>query len=272
MASHSHSPSSSALIAFPFITPDDGTPNMRSTLVSAANTMRFDEEQWQPILHASNQVVLYNPRSHALSIAAAASSSSEAVLPGVVVARRQRRESADRATRAIADTCPYCKQTLPADFAGFHTADSHVADDEEIEGRWDDNVDSSADEYDGVTQSDPAYHSRASDYFRLLEIANETSSRRPSRSPSPYRVDNGESTMGARDSRTRSPDENISTAGAFPAEKMAEGYFKTFFQEEYKLGMGANGTVFLCQVRLWILILICSLLKMTCSMYWTETR
>ncbi|KAJ3486519.1 hypothetical protein NLJ89_g11803 [Agrocybe chaxingu] len=28
---------------------------------------------------------------------------------------------------------------------------------------------------------------------------------------------------------------------------MAQGYFKTFFQEEYKLGMGANGSVFLCQ-------------------------
>lgn len=249
MASHSHSPSSSALVAFPFITPHDRTPNLRSTLVSAGNTIRFDEEQWQPILHSSNQVVLYNPRSHALSIAAASSSSSEAVLPGVVVARRQRRESADRATRAIGDTCPYCKQTLPADFAGFHTSDSHVAEDEEFEGRWDDNVDSSADEYDEVMHSDPAYHLRAPDYFRLLAIANETSSRRPSRSPSPYRVDNGESTMGTRDSRTRSPDENRSTAGAFPAEKMAEGYFKTFFQEEYKLGMGANGTVFLCQVR-----------------------
>ncbi|EEB90738.1 hypothetical protein MPER_11017, partial [Moniliophthora perniciosa FA553] len=28
---------------------------------------------------------------------------------------------------------------------------------------------------------------------------------------------------------------------------MAEGYFKAFFQEEYKLGMGANGSVYLCQ-------------------------
>jgi hypothetical protein len=29
---------------------------------------------------------------------------------------------------------------------------------------------------------------------------------------------------------------------------MAEGYFKAFFQEEYRLGMGANGSVYLCQV------------------------
>jgi hypothetical protein len=30
---------------------------------------------------------------------------------------------------------------------------------------------------------------------------------------------------------------------------MAEGYFKAFFQEEARLGMGANGSVFLCQVK-----------------------
>ena len=30
---------------------------------------------------------------------------------------------------------------------------------------------------------------------------------------------------------------------------MAEGYFQTFFKEEYRLGMGASGTVYLCQVR-----------------------
>ncbi|KAF9482726.1 kinase-like protein [Pholiota conissans] len=230
-----HSPSSRALIAFPFIG-GDSAPSARF----GGTTPELDEGQWQPILHSSNQVVLYNPRSHALSITAA--SSSETVLPGVVVARRQRRES-DRAARAIGTTCPYCKQTLPTDFSGFHSSESHVEEEggDEIEGRWEENVDSSPDEYEEVTNSDPAYHSRASDYFRLLAIANETSSRRPSRSPSPYRVDNGRATS------TLPTDENRSTTGAFPAEKMAEGYFKTFFQEEYKLGMGANGTVFLCQ-------------------------
>jgi hypothetical protein len=29
---------------------------------------------------------------------------------------------------------------------------------------------------------------------------------------------------------------------------MAEGYFHTFFKEEMRLGMGAGGSVFLCQV------------------------
>ena len=39
----------------------------------------------------------------------------------------------------------------------------------------------------------------------------------------------------------------------FPAEKMAAGYFKMFFQEEYRQAMGANGLVYLCQVG-WIRI------------------
>ena len=67
-------------------------------------------------------------------------------------------------------------------------------------------------------------HSRASNYFQLLANANESS--RPS-SPPPF--SNG-------------------TRSTFPREAMAEGYFKAFFQEEYRLGMGANGSVFLCQV------------------------
>ncbi|THU97930.1 kinase-like protein [Dendrothele bispora CBS 962.96] len=33
----------------------------------------------------------------------------------------------------------------------------------------------------------------------------------------------------------------------FPPGSMAEGYFNMFFKEEWKLGMGANGSVFLCQ-------------------------
>lgn len=51
----------------------------------------------------------------------------------------------------------------------------------------------------------------------------------------------------------RSSSGNVSTSeSVFPAESMAEGYFKAFFREEYRLGMGANGSVFLCQVRLFV--------------------
>ncbi len=229
------SPSSHALVALPF------------TRLHGDSRQETPEEleQWQPILHASNQVVLYNPRSHALSIAAA---SSGVRLPsGGVVARRHQRDSTADARRVIGDMCPYCKQELPTDFVGFT---AHTDADTEI--RWEENGEAS-EEYEEVS-SDPAYHSRASDYFRLLAIANETSSRQPSRSTSPYHVDDRERGRSGGTHRLQSqqppPEDTRSTKGAFPAEKMAEGYFKTFFQEEYKLGMGANGTVYLCQVRI----------------------
>ncbi|KAG6840398.1 hypothetical protein C0991_006932 [Blastosporella zonata] len=134
------------------------------------------DHEWQPVFHVSNQVVLYNPRSHALSI-----------------------RKSNNFQEQSSDPCPYCKQTLPTGF----------------EPDNDDDID--------ALDSDPAYHSRVSDYFQLLAISNETSSR-PS-TPPPV-------------TQERS---------TFPAEKMAEGYFKAFFQEEMKLGMGANGSVFLCQ-------------------------
>ncbi|KAF9459711.1 kinase-like domain-containing protein [Collybia nuda] len=140
------------------------------------------EPEWQPIFHVSNQVVLYNPTSHALSIR-----------PSSNFPERPRQ------------SCPYCKQILPLDF--------------EAEPDIDDSCE--------TLDSDPAYHSRASDYFQLLAIANETSSR-PS-TPPPL------------------SDTSHSQRGVFPVEAMAEGYFKAFFQEEYKLGMGANGSVYLCQ-------------------------
>ncbi|KAF9787814.1 kinase-like protein [Thelephora terrestris] len=127
---------------------------------------------WRTILQAQNQVVLYNPTSHALSIR-----------PSVVHKDH------------LPDTslCPYCNRPLPTD-----NLDREDAQD------------------------------RASNYFQLLEVSNEASSR-PSTPPG---------------IEPRSPAGQSST---FAAETMAQGYFNTFFEEECKLGMGANGSVFLCQ-------------------------
>ncbi|KZO98693.1 kinase-like protein [Calocera viscosa TUFC12733] len=61
---------------------------------------------------------------------------------------------------------------------------------------------------------------RASNYFHLLAMTNETHSRPGSPSPS---------------------------GRQFGEETLAEGYYQSFFREERRLGMGANGTVFLCQ-------------------------
>ena len=156
---------------------------------------------------------------------------------------------------------------------GHHVGGRDENQGDQDPGRWNESQwnqggsysDDRDDEQFETLSTDPAYHSRASDYFQLLAIANERSTGM-SRSSTPhdaYRV--GASTfVHADDERTgnvlgdgtqrRSP--TIPAADAannvFPAEKMAEGYFKTFFQEEHKLGMGANGSVFLCQVYIYI--------------------
>jgi glutaredoxin len=150
-------------------------PSPRGALVALVPS----EHDWQPIFHVSNQVVLYNPTSHALSIR-----------PSNFPPRARR-------------PCPYCKQGLPTDFR----SDSELEDD--------------------VVDAEASF--RASNYFHLLAVANETTSR-PSTPPT--------------------PSETHSRRSTFPAEAMAEGYFKAFFQEETRLGMGANGSVYLCQVFL----------------------
>lgn len=185
------------------------TPSSPSTSTVALVSTNGDTE-WQPILHASNQVVLYNPRSHALTISRKSSTSEPSTTSSEVVTARLPRH------------CPYCKQPVPPGIYDEHELENGHYDDEPL------------DEID----SDPAYHSRATNYFQILEVSNELNSR----PTSPFSV--------------HSDDESLPSAGeqaspsAFPAENMADGYFNRFFQEEYKLGMGANGSVFLCQVRL----------------------
>ena len=133
------------------------------------------DQGWRTILQAQNQVVLYNPTSHALSIRPSAVHKDH--LPNTSL-------------------CPYCNRPLQADELG------------------------------GEDTQD-----RAANYFQLLEVSNEALSR-PSTPPSiePMSPAGGSSTFGA--------------------ETMAQGYFNTFFEEECRLGMGANGSVFLCQACL----------------------
>ena len=162
-------------------TNDDGHHSQLGALV------RPDPGAWRTILQASNQVVLYNPTSHALSVDLRAKSHTPS------------------------RNCPYCNQALPTDF------NSHDNEANDESWNW-----------------DPAHQARAANYFQLLELSNETSSRPAS--PPPVEVGSTSTPQSRSNGRT------------FPAEAMAEGYFKAFFQEEYKLGMGANGSVFLCQV------------------------
>ena len=275
------SPSSRALIALPIVhsLSHSWSASTSSNVASTSATLieYQEQEQWQPILHASNQVVLYNPRSHALSIAAASTG------PAVMVTRRRRDHE------EIGGRCPYCKQSLPVgfetyDFGRSMASDEHIGGREEnqggqdsgrwSEGQWDHDQgvpygDDREDQLETLS-TDPAYHSRASNYFRLLAIANERSTGMSSSSTPHDSYSVGSSGSYANDERSGSalgdgthrrsttmPDD---ANNAFPADKMAEGYFKTFFQEEYKLGMGANGSVFLCQVDIYIDICVFKML------------
>lgn len=158
---------------------------------------------WQLILQGSNQVVLYNPTSHALTIQRHAATPSQ---PAHIVRRAE-----------LGDRCPYCHRPFsPAD-------GDHVLPAAELE------------EVDSDLEDDPP-SSRVANYFQLLQIANESASM-----PSTPRS----STPSLEPEPNVTPDSE--GGGAFKAGNMAEGYFKTFFREECRLGMGANGSVFLCQ-------------------------
>lgn len=192
---------------------DDNEPlaPSSSTAIVALAPAAVDPE-WQAILHVSNQVVLYNPTSHAISIRTHSRLTTPA--PSAVA-------------RTTGERCPYCHRSMPAGLRGERVVDGSLdsAYLDELEGHsW----------------------TRASNYFQLLEIANETSSR-PSTPPS----SSFPTTSTSRNTSTRTAPSSRSTAAsttAFHAENMAEGYFRAFFQEECRLGMGANGSVYLCQV------------------------
>ena len=165
------------------------------------------DPEWQPILHASNQVVLYNPTSHALSIRQHTISSS----PRTVV------------KGTFNDQCPYCHRTLPREVP---------SEDEDVELE--------------LTDSELEDHprSRVPNYFQLLQVANESTSTpaTPTRRSAPSKPLSRDPLPAASSSSMNGQ--------PFSTKSMAEGYFKAFFQEECRLGMGANGSVFLCQVRI----------------------
>lgn len=97
---------------------------------------------WRPILEASDQLVLYNPTSHALSI-------TQHSLPS---------STSSRGHDHAGQRCPYCSQFLPANVRLF----SHNEGEEEH-------------------LNDGRRHTRrAPNYFQLLELANTESYPRPS--------------------------------------------------------------------------------------------
>jgi hypothetical protein len=170
------------------------------------------DTSWHPILHASNQVVLYNPTSHALTIHHASKSST--------------------LNQSLPRLCPYCSQPLPT---GLPEREAGVQPHDY------DSLLSNLNRFEDVSAA------RAANYFQLLQVANQTASR----PPSPHLPTTNTIPSSEMSTRTPSPT-GVDGDNVFTPETMAEGYFKAFFQEEARLGMGANGSVFLCQVQLTI--------------------
>ena len=167
--------------------------------------------EWQPILHSSTQVVLYNPTSHALIIHPSSQSANRTV-------------TVDQSVPLL---CPYCSRPLLPP------------------GSTDrDNVHEQETPFTHLSRFEDVSEARASNYFQLLQVANESASRPPS---PPLRSTHSPPSS-QTNTRASSP-LGVCDDTVFTPESMAEGYFKAFFQEEARLGMGANGSVFLCQVR-----------------------
>lgn len=233
---------------------------------------------WLPILESSNQLVLYNPTSHALTIAPPSLPPSQR--PAALLAQggeddydesirldessfalQQRSSSSEipfahhHAHNGAAGPegvgmplCPFCARPLPPTFpttvSGANGADAAV-------------ISRRAPNYfqfleaNFITQNRPQLLSGTLDEMAL---GSSTPLLSPS-SPAPSMP----STPGVGDrARLRPKVVTSVSSGAgdsvpgtpqarFSRDSMAQGYFAAFFKEEKRLGMGANGSVYLCQ-------------------------
>jgi len=253
--------------------------NIADPSSSTALSMR---SSWLPILESGNhQLVLYNPTSHALTITPSSlhpvrrrlynddDTSSRNTTPGsnqlAPVVNRNREFNSSRGadgedTALAPQICPWCSRPYPLDSAG------HVNE-------------SPPPGHQGKYQPDGSFR-RAPNYFKLLEQTNyEVASQSPSPPllPGPYtgantrpdifespitpatpeRVDPLDGRQKKRGLGLDGTTEGVGTNSSIPGtpkrrfgdSPMAQGYFSAFFKEERRLGMGANGTVYLCQVR-----------------------
>lgn len=162
----------------------------------------------------SNQLILYHPPSHALSV------QSHAPLPTPTAGPSRPRQplllAYDPPTPTpLVQLCPYCSQALPSDSVPLSRDDS---------------------------TADIAALSRTP-YFRVLERAHEGSMppsprlRNVSVAPSMESDEDGDQDGGQEGGTGLGEDDG----GSLPSK----GYYERFFREERRLGMGAEGTVFL---------------------------
>ncbi|WVR04408.1 hypothetical protein IAU60_001410 [Kwoniella sp. DSM 27419] len=192
---------------------------------------------WTPIGQTPNQLILYHPPSHALQVRPhpipgglllGSRGSSASPGPSRPVGPRGLRllgssAVADPVEGSIATVphCPYCAQPLP------------VAQTDQ-QGAPGPTVDATLFTVDSPTPTTPQKRQRER-YFQILEQAHE-GSRPPSPTPSPRR---------RRYETPLASDGEDDEDGLDQADLPARGYYERFFKEEKKLGMGAEGSVYL---------------------------
>lgn len=221
-------------------------------------------DDWQPIGRTPNQIILYHAPSNALAVRASRedpisihsipgtpaapgsrSTASSVHLPvlappntsnGVVLGRRRQSDLIRRRTSPVnipsSDLCPYCYRPILEDppFPAPPATSAHVSP-----------LDTSdrlttliRPEYSTPTDdpaSPPLHHIQP--YFQILEQSVDGS-----RASTPvHEVDDGRRFVSDSETPARGSGERRSV----------EGYYRRFFVEEKRLGMGAEGTVYLCQ-------------------------
>ncbi|GFZ49125.1 hypothetical protein JCM24511_06875 [Saitozyma sp. JCM 24511] len=203
----------------------------------------FPEHAWRPIGQTSNQLILYHPPSHALSVqphppAAPSPIPGPSSRPPLLLPFRNSSPSPSPVTTTLPHwrTCPHCSRPIPPSLSttptpgtGGGTAYSFAPGAPGAASTSD--VDMIGPDEIGSTP-----------YFQILERAHEGSrppSPRPrfaSPTPEPNGIglDSGMSGVGAG----RGMDE---VAEDLPAK----GYYERYFREEARLGMGAEGSVYL---------------------------
>ncbi|WVQ97792.1 hypothetical protein IAU59_004906 [Kwoniella sp. CBS 9459] len=214
-------------------------------------------QAWTPIGQTSNQLILYHPPSHALQVRPHPSTQDLASLAGPgpstylqprPIGTVQSSSNNDSRLRILSSPpiesitttphCPYCSQPLPSGHP--HTAPLYS--DQENDNDFERNQ-------PGINDDIGLPPNSQRKYFRILEQAHE-GSRPPSPSPStPRRRHQTPSVSGQEEEehaygsgrRVDEADDDELDESDFPAR----GYYDRFFREEKKLGMGAEGSVFL---------------------------
>ncbi|CEL55054.1 putative serine/threonine-protein kinase iksA OS=Dictyostelium discoideum GN=iksA PE=3 SV=1 [Rhizoctonia solani AG-1 IB] len=257
----------------------------RSSLVSPRRPLsppsgQSIESLWQPILRASDQIVLYNPASHAINIVPASLNTvSTFSLPFT-----------NATASNSSSVCPYCHRpmdNIPHNYS--HDGPHHLYNVPQIEmspryfqvlqdvnggaiaeGAYDPHRPSATTQTSFARFEDASFEDSQSRRWSRVSINSDSDSDDPngetSRAES-LRSLSGSSlaSSGVTDTPSNSPTVRVPSAfnervpptesariaepetSGTNASKPSSGYYTTFFREETRLGMGANGSVFLCQ-------------------------